>query len=287
MSERWEALGSFAPAALSDAAVELHWAVQLVAAAGQTFVEPRSDGSHRAMTWDDRQRAFVGAAFAGVYPFRTGIRPADLTLVLLDQTDQTLGALPLAGLTAADGRAWLATGLATYLGGAPPMIETPEYDMPAHAVGGGGPFQTGHDDERAAIGALYETAAGILDEIVMGAPGASPVTCWPHHFDIATLLPVGTDAGASRQRTIAVGMVPNGGGYSSWYWYVTPSPRPSVEALAPLAGPGGWHTEGWTGAVLTGDTLSASPIGERGRVVRGFLDEAIDAARRALEAEPA
>jgi hypothetical protein len=278
VSERWQEVGSFIPPALSDTALELHWAVQLVAAAGQTFVEPRPDDSHRAMRWDDRLRAFVGAEFAGAYPFRTAIRPADLTLVLLDATDQTLGAFPLAGHTAADARTWLGAGLATYLGGLPPAIETPEYDMP----GSGGPFEAGHDAERSAVSALYATASEILDEVAKRRPDASPVTCWPHHFDIATLLTLERDPSDVGKRTIGVGMAPMGGGYSSWYWYVTPWPYPGADALAPIPEPGGWHTEGWTGAVLTGNALSASPIEERGTVVRSFLDEAIGASRRAL-----
>ena len=59
-----------APADLVEATLELHWAAQYIASAGQTFSEQRPDDSHRAMTWDAKMRAFVGEPFAGAYPFR-------------------------------------------------------------------------------------------------------------------------------------------------------------------------------------------------------------------------
>ena len=73
-------------------------------------------------------------------------------------------------------------------------------------------------------------------------------------------------------------MAPMGGGYDSWYWYVTPWPRPRAEQLPPLEGPGAWHTEGWTGAVLTGVELVASDEAFREAVVRKFLDVSVEAA---------
>ncbi|MCH7531340.1 MAG: hypothetical protein IIB36_06180 [Gemmatimonadetes bacterium] len=106
-SDAWTRLGAVAPADLTNATLELHWAAQFIAAAGQSFAEPREDDSHRAMTWDASRREFMGEPFAGAYPFRVGLRPADLTLLLLDQTDEPLGSLPLAGKTREEGHEWL------------------------------------------------------------------------------------------------------------------------------------------------------------------------------------
>lgn len=278
----WTLLGSVSPAELVDPSLELHWAVQLIASAGQTFAEPQEDDSHRAMVWDPRERAFVGAPFAGPYPFRVAVRPEDLTLLMLDRTDEPLGSLPLSGLTRDDAYAWLGQGVATYMGGAPPEIERPEYDMPPHPVGEGAAFSSGHAQERRVLAALYSSAAAMLEELASTRDDASPVRCWPHHFDIATLITLAVDDAGDATKTVGAGMAPMGGGYATWYWYVTPWPYPPAEALRPLAGPGEWHTEGWTGAVLTGETLRGTDEAFREAALRKFLDVSLDAAVETL-----
>ena len=67
---------------------------------------------------------------------------------------------------------------------------------------------------------------------------------------------------------------------------MTPWPRPDADHLLPLEGPGAWHTEGWTGAVLTGIELVATDEAFREAVVRKFLDVSIDASIASLDLEP-
>ena len=278
----WSAATALPPERLVESTLELHRAVQLVASAGQTFVEPRADDSHRAMTWRDDLRAFVGEPFAGPYPFRVALRPEDLTLLILDRTDQTLGALPLIGRTREEGYEWMSLGVATYLGGPPPRIERPSYDVPDHPVRGNARFTGGAEAARRALTALYDGAATLVRELVGSRDDASTVRCWPHHFDIAALITLDTDDAGRAIRTIAIGLAPMGGGYDSWYLYVTPWPYPDPGALPALSEPGAWHTDGWTGAVLTGTAVAALPEEERDARVRGFLREALLAAREAL-----
>lgn len=284
--EPWKDLSAVAPADLRDALRQVHWAVQLIAASGQTFAEPEVDDSHRAAVWDPELSSFVGRGFAGSYPFRVSLRPEDLTLVLLDRTDAALGSLPLAGRTLDEGYEWLSLGLATYMGAPPPVLSRPEYDVPAHPVGEGASFAAGLDAELRTISALYAASAALLEEVAAARPEASPVRCWPHHFDIATLLTVTPAAGESPAHTVGVGMAPEGGGYDDWYWYVTPWPYPAPERLPALEGPGAWHTEGWTGAVLSGDELTRAPAGDRRALVQGFVARASGAAERSLEDPP-
>jgi len=276
MRPDWPLISSVAPEALIETTLELHWAVQLVASAGQTFAEPRPDDSHRAMQWAPSLRAFVGSPFAGPYPFRVAIRPDDLTLLLVDRTDGTLGSLPLAGKTLDEGHEWMSLGMATYLGGPPPRLERPEYDMPSHPVGAGEPFTGGDETARRVLGALYAGAADLISGAMAGRDRAPEIRCWPHHFDIAALLTIDSE------RNIGVGLAPMGGGFGGWYLYVTPRPYPDSEALPDLAGAGHWHIDRWTGAVLTGDEVRAMPPGERDAQVRAFLARGIDAASEAL-----
>jgi len=73
-----------------------------------------------------------------------------------------------------------------------------------------------------------------------------------------------------------------GGGYESWYWYVTPWPYPDASALPGLSGPGGWHTEGWTAAVLTGEDVMTLEESTRRPAIQSFVTEAVNAATAAL-----
>lgn len=282
MNQTWNEVAAVPTQDLVAATLELHWAVQILASVGQTFSEARPDDSHRALSWDASGRFFVGAPFSGPYPFRVALRPEDLTLILLDRTGEALGSLPLSDVTLNDGYAWLRTGLATYMGSAPPEIQRPEYEMPAHEVADGARFATGRAAERRALSALFGGAAAILEELVSTRDDASPVLCWPHHFDIATLLTLDARAGEEQTRTVGVGMAPTGGGYDSWYWYVTPYPYPDASNLPQLDGPGRWRTEGWTGVVLTGEELAEADPAFRDAVLRKYVDVSVRAAVRAL-----
>jgi len=262
--------------------LELHWAAQLLASAGQTFAETQADDSHRAMVWDTSRRAFVSAPFAGGYPFRVGLRPEDLTLLLLDRTDEPLSVFPLSGTTLDEAYEWLTIGMATYMGGAPPVIERPDFEIPEHAVGHGAPFSSSIGPEFGALGSLFGGAHDLLAELFADDTDASTIRCWPHHFDIATLLTVETGEDGSAAKTVGVGLAPMGGGYESWYWYVTPWPYPADSDLPELTGSGGWHTDGWTGAVLTGVEVDAMDAEERPGAIRAFIEEGVAAARKAL-----
>jgi hypothetical protein len=90
---------------------------------------------------------------------------------------------------------------------------------------------------------------------------ASPVRCWPHHFDIALLLPLPGD------RSIGVGFLGGDANIPEPYWYAYASPMPE-KTLPPLS-VGRWYSDAWVGAILTGDHEMSK--GER------FLDEAIRA----------
>lgn len=282
-SGAWTRLAAVAPANLANATLELHWATQFIAAAGQSFAEPRDDDSHRAMTWDQSRREFVSEPFAGEYPFRVGLRPADLTLQLLDRTDEPLASLPLVGKTLEEGYEWIMSGLAKYMGKLP-AIARPDFDLPSHPVKDGAAFSEGRQNELAALSGLYESAAALLGEIAAGHESASEVRCWPHHFDIATLVTVERAENAEASKTIGIGMSPTGGEADGWYWYVTPWPYPDADALPALAGPGRWHTEGWVGAVLSGEEVVAADEGFREAVVRKFVDVSVGAALSLLGA---
>ena len=93
--------------------------------------------------------------------------------------------------------------------------------------------------------------------------------CWPHHFDIATLIEV------SPKQTVGVGMEPGDVYYNEPYFYVNMSPSPAVDApRAALSGGGAWHTHEWIGAVLPATRIGTTNQREQ---CMAFLQSAIAA----------
>ncbi len=275
-------LGIVAPRALRDATLELHHAAQLIASAGQAYVPRRDDDSHRAMTWSPALGGFQSEPFGPQEALRVGLDVTALAVLVTRGGVPEGAALELRGHTLSEARAWLADTVVR-AGGSEARLEPPEFEIPAHPVGEGRPFTGGSGEERVELAHLYGRAAAILADTAATAPDAEPVRCWPHHFDIATLLTVRAARGEEAARTIGVGLAPMGGGYETWYWYVTPWPYPDAGVLPELHGPGHWHTEGWVGAVLEGDEVVARRGADAQRtLVRNFLDGAVAACRKAL-----
>jgi hypothetical protein len=262
---RWEATATVA-ADLAEARAASHWGAQLVAAAGATLAPPRPDDSHTSLEWLDGARALAGVPVgAGL---RAALRPADLTLQVL-AGDIAAWSLALPGQTMEGALRWLSGAI----GKAAAPLARPRHELPAHPLGAGAPFPA-VPAAAARLAAWFASADRMLRAIAAAVPEASPVRCWPHHFDIATLIAL--DAPATR--TVGVGLSPGDGSYAEPYWYVTPWPYPAADRLPPLPA-GRWHTEGWVGAVLVGSALGPARAGDQ---VAGFLASAIPAARRLL-----
>jgi hypothetical protein len=272
-----------APAALVSARVELHWAAQLGAAVGRAAIPAVPDDSHTSLEWVEPVRALVGGAIPR--GLRLGLRPADLTLLLCESDGRVARELALAGRTLEEARGWVSDALCAVATVLPP------YEMPPHAVARGGVFGGGESLALAELGRWYAAADRLLCEACLTwtyARGhASPVRCWPHHFDIATLIDV--SGGASGEaRTIGVGLSPGDASYAEPYFYVTPWPALADPALTALPGGGAWHRTGWFGAVLTGSAIFAGADGSpstRAEVVSRFLDVAAGAAFALLDSD--
>ncbi|RMH19550.1 MAG: hypothetical protein D6701_04900, partial [Gemmatimonadetes bacterium] len=218
------------PRTLVDARLELHHAVQLLAMFGQACVPARDDDSHRSMTWDGGRRAFRSEPSpAGI---RVWLRPADLT-VSVGSREHEAAALSLVGRTLDEAVAWLAEALADVGGAERPALTWPEYDLPDHPVRHGAAFSGGSEGHLRDLEARYHEAAALLDDLAGAEPHATPVRCWPHHFDIATLLLLDPEFGAADGRSVGVGMSPGDQGYPEPYWYVTPYPYPDLAGEPP------------------------------------------------------
>jgi hypothetical protein len=289
-SSDWEPVGSVAPAALAEARLQLHHAVQVVSAVGATLLAPLPDDSHPNLGWEENHAALAGHSVPGEHPFRAALRLADAVLLLLDASSRVAAELALRGQTLDGATAWLgraieARGATLPRGG----LRRPPYDLPDHPVAHGVPFPAAPAPAFAELAHWFGNAHRALAAVAARNEDAGAVRCWPHHFDIATLLTVERDAEGRASRTIGAGLSPGDESYGEPYFYVSPWPDPDPADLPPLSAGGHWHTQDFTAAILTRSELVAGAPAEPRQAASGqadrtraFLDAAVEASRRAL-----
>lgn len=253
----WKPLGSIDPTALVDARLQAHHAAQWLARAAYAAIPKEPDDSQANLGWDPALNALVSRDFEG--GFRIGIRPAELSLLWLE-AGGGMATYWFDGRTDAEAGDWLAQKMKT-AGLATDTLNAPlPYDMPDHPVTGGKPYDlSGAGDALREIARWFANAdnalaavAGSVDPLVK--PGASPVRCWPHHFDIATVIAL-EEGDFETARSIGVGMSPGDDFYAEPYFYVNPWPHLDTGDLPALPAPGHWHTEGFVGAVAAGSAV--------------------------------
>ncbi|HEV8014827.1 MAG TPA: hypothetical protein VGP48_04810 [Stellaceae bacterium] len=281
MTQIWDDLGAVDPKVLGGARLQTHHAVQWVARVARANLAPMPDDSQINMGWDGDQAALVS------HPLQTklgvalcfGLRIDTMTLIAL--RDQTVAdQFALDGQTHAAAGAWL-DRLAAGAGLALPSGETLPYAIPAHPVGDGVAYSCSlHRREFAALARWFAAGADLIGEIHTGLPpgAASPLRCWPHHFDIATLWTLG-EGDPESAPSIGIGLSPGDRYYPQPYFYVSPWPYPSPDRLVPLP-TGDWHISDLVAAILTGERIAR--MHDRRGETRQFLDAAISVARRLL-----
>jgi hypothetical protein len=259
---------------LTDARLQLHHAAQLATASGISYLPAQPDDSHTNLEWLADLRALAARVIPASQPFRVAVQPADLSISILDPEARIVASSLLNGLTMDDAADWLRLRIAERGGDRDALTLKRHYEIPKHAVDEGGTFDTRNARAFAQLDAWYSAAAQAMERVRESNHGAE-VRCWPHHFDIATLISVGGG------KTIGVGMEPGDQYYGEPYFYVNMTPSPKREAATvPLAGEGSWHTDEWIGAVLPGSRIAdAEKASEQ---VNAFLDSAVAACRRLL-----
>lgn len=267
----WSTLNSVGWEALREARLQSHHAIQWLAKVGRNFVEKQPDDSHTALTWDKELKALMVAPITGLTgTFRIGMRLHDLALLI--ETDHAVAPVPLLGHTDRQLEAWVSASLMEQFVDRDLAINFPRlpYEVPEHPVTDGAKYGDGlADGALQSLANWFDESAALLQAVHSEEMNASPVRCWPHHFDIATLISLDGD------KSIGVGLSPGDETYPDPYFYVTPFPYPDAGSLSALT-EGHWHKEGYTAAILTGQNMVT------GAGPHSFVDEALNACKTVL-----
>lgn len=262
----WSILRSQEPTTLAAARSLAHRALQWPARAARANLAPAPDDSHTSFTWHpDRAALLTQPLPGGIW---VGLRIGVHELVFIKGASAE--SFALGGTSDGEAGKWLDGKLAAE-GLKPASAEKLPYELPPAL------FARPADEapRLAAVAGWFAAGAELLGEVRQKfqryKPGPGPVRCWPHHFDIATL--VALEFGApERARAIGVGVSPGDDYYAQPYLYVSPYPRPNSDNLPSLPPGGRWHTRDFFGAIATGTDLLALADPQKG------MTEIIDAA---------
>jgi len=284
MTTSWETLGTVDPRRIVDARMQLHWAAQAASSPGRQLLEHRPDFSEQSFRWAAMPRALAQDLVDGVWPFRTAIRPSTPAVLLLDANDRVTAEMALDGRTLEELYAWLEREIPRRIGRALLQpLQRPGEGLPEHPVGQGETFSVIDAAAFSEVGRWFANACEVLSGVAQSNANASPVRCWPHHFDIATLISLDPGLSGEEARSIGVGMSPGDEGRAHPYFYVTPWPYPKDKELPALAGGGVWNTEGWVGAVLETPALLSAGLGDaQAKAAESFVESAVTACRTLL-----
>ena len=270
---RWQTLGAVPPEGLVAARETLHHAAQLLALAAVSFIPAQADDSHTSLSWLTAHTALATQPIAApTTPIRVALRVPDLTLLLVDDASGgERGSFALEGATRVEALAWIADRVGDAGLERSRLRATLHFTIAPHTTDAGGAFSAERPDLDE-LARWYSDASSFLEEYRASIAGAGPVRCWPHHFDIATLVRLSR---AKRLQTIGVGLSPGDEGSDEPYFYVGPSPSPS--RVPPPLSIGGWQTTSWWGAALGASAIV--PIHEAAAqraFVSRFVNEAVE-----------
>ena len=277
----WRPLRAFDQRRLSTARLQAHHAAQWLARAARAYVPPQPDDGHTNLGWDDTLDGFTTHRMQG--GMRLSLKIADLTLVV-HSDESTIQSFSLDGRTDAQARQWLGEQVSARGLDAHALDAPSPYQMPAHAVTYGVTYDVEHSaDALVELAAWFANAELLLARVQRQMIGrkltASDVRCWPHHFDLATLIsfpPRRTNVIGN----VGAGLSPGDEYYDEPYFYVSVYPKPDSAALPHVPKLGHWHTYEFTAAVAPAHQIVAA--NNQKDEVDEFLRAAVDVAIKIL-----
>ena len=274
--EQWEQIQPGHSPKLGDSRRQFHHAAQFATAAGISYLPPKPDDSHTNLEWLSEFRALFSREIPGNVPFRIGVRPADLALLVVPQPAARVNLLDLNGCTISDATRWLQGRIDALGADSSRYTLKRHYEIPSHPVANGRVFDSSDQSSFGEIDRWFANGFSFFSDLARRTAGSSEVRCWPHHFDIGALIAEGP------RHSIGVGLEPGDNYYDEPYFYLNMNPQPSIELtrLRRLAGDGSWHTKDWIGAVLPGSRLREGP--NQASQVHEFFSSAVAAAREIL-----
>ncbi|MEP7029521.1 MAG: hypothetical protein ABI830_01160 [Pseudolabrys sp.] len=249
----WRPLRGIDKSQLRGARLQAHFAAQWLARFARAYISPQPDDEHTNLSWDGSSDEFT------THPSKNGMRLSlqvpNLTLTLHDGNGAAGSqSLSLNGHTQMQVRQWFGECLSRRSLDAGALDGLSPYAIPPHGIAQGAAYDAaGSPDALVEIAAWFTNGEILLDGIqnlmIERKLAASPVRCWPHHFDLSTLTTL-PKHGADTAGYVGIGLSPGDEYYDEPYFYVSVYPKPDPSTLPTLPMFGHWHTHEFMAAVV-------------------------------------
>ncbi len=257
---KWRPLHGVDQGRLNEARLQSHYAVQWLARAARAYIPPQPDDGHTSLRWDEDLDGFITQPLTD--GARLSLQISTLTLAVHGDEPARVQSFPLIGRSDKQARQWLGEQFAARGIDARRLDASSPYEIPEHAIAQGASYgPAGLADALAELAAWYANADVLLGRVrarmIESKLAASPVCCWPHHFDLATLTTRPTRHGDTTG-SIGAGFSPGDEYYDQPYFYVSVYPEPDPTTLPLLPAMGHWHTREFTAGIKLGHKILAA-----------------------------
>lgn len=275
------------PTELEPSIRYLHRAIQFLAAAGQSLLPPQPDDSHTALTWSTHLQSMISPWLRLDIEFRLALNYEKFELVVLDQNDQPLDMVPLTGQTQAQVLGYLKQITQKY-GGDPDRFQPiSHYQLPLHELDQKGVFQIIDPEHHREMIRYRTNMTRILEKVCTYFEHTSTVQVWPHHFDSAVLVRVGSNETEQASKTIGIGFAIPDESCSAPYFYINhwaKNTLPTPESLPKLPGGGVWIPGKHPFAALSmTEVVKRSTADQQKRQIAHFIEEGINASLEMIQ----
>ncbi|MGI9543516.1 MAG: DUF5996 family protein [Cyclobacteriaceae bacterium] len=261
---------------------ELHQALQLVGMVSRSFLPPDPSDVHATSQWLNQSQSLAGNLVTGNHQLRMALRIVDTSLLFLDANEQVIDQFPLANEYYSDVVQWVSSKLADEGFDISKFNQHLPYQIPAYDQNRS--FTAFQDHILSEFSGYFKNAHNLLGEI-RSEYQSSTIVCWPHHFDIATLITLKPDPDPEKAKTIGLGLSPGDSYYDLPYFYLNTWPYLTKEQIQneTWSSAGTWHTKDWIGAVLPADKIITWESGEQQYAkVKMFLNEGVEMLQKLL-----
>lgn len=271
---KWKKLKGIDLSVLRDNRKSLHHAVQLVGAVPRNLLPHDPTDGTASLQWNTSLNSLesipvtnpVGLQIAVGFRFKTFFLYMSSTGTQIDWFD-------MKGKSANEGLYWIKEKLEKLL-------------FPFEEISFNLPYKIENFNTIRPLGAseqalkeyakLYRNSHRTLAKMAPKWENAYDVRCWPHHFDLATLVPIKTDKDGEILESIGIGFSPGDEGIDEPYLYVNVWPKIEADLLSKHdLQIGQWNSEAWCGAVLTYSELLQASDQQTSFV--GFIESATQA----------
>ena len=278
--KKWRRLDAIPFEETSKARDFVHEAIQFLANTAISFAQKKEDDSHTNCEWSRSLKSFVGSVFGEKNKISLGLNISDFKLMLLNENWTIVDEFLLKDKNLENVLSWLKNNFEIQGLESNKFTLDKHYEITAKIVSEGGKFLIENEQAFQELSDYYANADLVFRAYISDLTNATPVRCWPHHFDIATLLNIGEE----NLQSIGIGLSPGDSNNPEPYFYVTLWPYPDLNEISfPELPIGNWNSKGWVGAKLTiSEIINKSYEKDQYKMVKDFIGNAVQKIKKTL-----